>query len=232
MQQPNHVSTAARIEHDLENARRRLVDTSKEIGDLIAIGGNDKRLTVLRRERDEARNAVEEMEAGLAVSQRRDREAIASAAATSRAEQLAVFKTAMAGRERAMAKALDALGVFARAYADYSQATLTAMESIPSGTHAPQVAMGPLGGYGSSWSNCERMLLAELFRIAPERKDGIGRLIAPFAKAPLHSDTNHRTLPDAISEFRKADATVLAEIARQVSDLDKRAMIAAQKAAA
>jgi len=93
------------------------------------------------------------------------------------------------------------------------------------------VAMGPLGGLGASWSNCERLLLGELFRIAPDRADGTGRFIAPFAKAPLHSDLNHRSLPAAIDEFRKADAAVLAEIQRQVSDLDKRAMTAAQKAA-
>jgi hypothetical protein len=229
--QPNHVSTTAKIERGLEEARRRLVETSKEIGDLIARGGNDKRLAVLRRERDEARNAVEEMEAGLAVSQRLDREAVASAAAQSRSQQLSVFQKAMAGRLKAMTSALEALATFANAYGEYSQATLTAMESIPAGTIAPQIAMGPLGGYGASWSNCQRMLEAELFRIAPERADGIGRFIAPFAKAPLHSDSNHRALPNALDEFKRADQVVMAEISRQAAELDRRAMNAAKEAA-
>ena len=207
-----------------ETAILSLEEFEQKPGAAKALSQHRAKIEAVERQASELRQAVK-------LAEILDRQAIANAAAKSRGEQLAVFKAAMAGREKAMAKALDALAVFAVEYGAYSQATLTAMESIPAGTIAPMVAMGPLGGLGASWSNCERLLLGELFRIAPERADGTGRFIAPFARAPLHSDLNHRSLPPAIDEFRKADAAVLAEISRQVSDLDKRAMTAAQKAA-
>jgi hypothetical protein len=194
--------------------------------------GSEKAMASHRSKIEAAKKQVNDLRKATELAERLDREADAVAAAAMRASQLTVFEKAMAGRLQAMTSALEALTAFAIAYSAYSQATLTAMESIPAGTIAPQVAMGPLGAYGASWSNCSRMLEAELYRVAPERADGVGRLVAPLAKAPLHSDTNYKVLPKAIDEFRKADATVLAEIARQVSDLDKRAMTAAQKAAA
>ena len=207
-----------------ETAILSLEEFEQKPGAAKALSQHRAKIEAVERQASELRQAVK-------LAEILDRQAIANAAAKSRGEQLTLFKAAMAGREKAMAKALDALAVFAIEYGAYSQATLTAMESIPAGTIAPMVAMGPLGGLGASWSNCERLLLGELFRIAPDRADGTGRFIAPFAKAPLHSDLNHRSLPAAIDEFRKADAAVLAEIQRQVSDLDKRAMTAAQKAA-
>jgi len=205
-----------------ETAILSLEEFEQKPGAAKALSQHRAKIEAVERQASELRQAVK-------LAEILDRQAIANAAAKSRGEQLAVFKAAMAGREKAMAKALDALAVFAVEYGAYSQATLTAMESVPAGTIAPMVAMGPLGGLGASWSNCERLLLGELFRLAPERADGTGRFIAPFAKAPLHSDLNHRSLPSALDEFRKADAAVLAEISRQVSDLDKRAMSAATK---
>jgi hypothetical protein len=236
MQQPEAKPRAPAARAKLKQSEHVLADLEQETA-ILALeafegkAGAEKALASHRAKIEAAERQVSELRAATELAERLDREAVASASALSRAEQLAVFQKAMAGRETAMAKALTALAIFANAYGEYSQATLTAMESIPAGTIAPQIAMGPLGGYGASWSNCERMLLAELFRIAPERADGIGRFVAPFAKAPLHSDTNYRALPAALDEFKRADAVVLAEISRQASELDRRAMTAAQKGA-
>jgi hypothetical protein len=158
-----------------------------------------------------------------------DRQAIANAAAASRAEQLASFEAAQAGRLTAMRVALDALKVFADAYSDYSEKTLEAQISVPAGCVVPAIAMGELGSYGHVFGPCEKLILGELFRIAPPRKDGIGRFVFPAAKSPIHSDQNHKALPAAISEFQKANQAITDSIVGQVSQIDTREMSAATK---
>jgi hypothetical protein len=139
----------------------------------------------------------------------------------------------MASRQASLEKVLQAVATMVAAYADYSEATLQAAQSLPGGTTAPVINMGPANTYGASWGPCERLLLAEMYRLAPQRKDGAGRFVLPFANSsPLATTTNHNALPAAIDEFKRADGIVLAEIRSQVETLDKRAMNAAQKAAA
>jgi hypothetical protein len=189
--------------------------------------GAAKALASHRAKLEAASRQVSELRAATELAERLDREALATAAAASRHDQLAVFKTAMAGRERSMAKTLDALKAFALAYSEYSEATLTAQTSVPAGTVVPAIAMGELGSYGHVFGPCEKLILGELFRIAPTRRDGIGRFVAPFAKSPIHSDTDHGKLPSAISEFEKANAAVVQSIVGQVSQIDTREMTAA-----
>jgi hypothetical protein len=193
--------------------------------------GASKALAIHRSKIEAVERQAGELQSAVNLALRLDREAIANDAAKLRGEQLAVFKAAMAGREKAMAKALDALAIFVSSYAEFSEQTLAAAQAIPGGANAPLVNMGPNNVYGASWGTCERLLLAEMYRLAPLRKDGAGRFTVPFAPPPVHSNTDHTTLPSALDEFRKADAAVLAEIQRQVSELNQRAMIAAQKAA-
>jgi hypothetical protein len=189
--------------------------------------GASKALAQHRAKLEMAERQASELRAAVALADRLDREAVANASATSRHEQLASFEAAQAGRLTAMAKALDAVKVFANAYSDYSEKTLEAQISVPAGTTVPAIAMGELGSYGHVFGPCEKMILAELFRIAPERKDGIGRFLPPFVKSPIHSDTDHRKLPSAISEFEKANAAVTQSIIAQVSQIDTREMTAA-----
>ena len=180
-----------------------------------------------RAKLEAAERQVSELRAAVALAEILDRQAVASASSKSRAEQLASFEAAQAGRLTAMAKSLDALKVFANAYADYSEQTLLAQISVPAGCVVPTIACGELGSYGHVFGPCEKLILAELFRVAPERKDGIGRFLPPFVKSPIHSDTDYRKLPSAISEFEKANAAVTQSIVAQVSQIDTREMTAA-----
>jgi hypothetical protein len=108
----DHVSASARIERDLEEARRRLVEVSKEIGDLIARGSNDKRLTVLRRERDEARNAVDELVAAHAASVQIEAAAEADRQRVQREKDFSAFK---ATAEKWTQTGVELAGVLERA---------------------------------------------------------------------------------------------------------------------
>jgi hypothetical protein len=189
--------------------------------------GASKALAQHRAKLEMAERQASELRAAVQLAEKLDREAGASAAAKSRSEQLASFEAAQAGRLTAMRVALDALKVFANAYADYSEQTLLAQISVPAGCVVPAIAMGELGSYGHVFGPCEKMILAELFRVAPERKDGIGRFLPPFVKSPIHSDTDYRKLPSAISEFEKANAAVTQSIVAQVSQIDTREMTAA-----
>jgi hypothetical protein len=220
------LDVAARVLGELEQASAGIALEASE-----GKAGSEKLLASHRAKVESAQQQVSELRAAVALAERLDREAGAKASAASRSDQLASFKSAMAGRSKAMAKALDALAAFAIAYADYSEQTLSAQISVPAGCVVPTIAAGPLGSYGHVFGPCEKMILAELFRTAPERKDGIGRFLPPFAKSPIHSDTDHRKLPTAISEYEKANAAVTQSIIAQVSAIDAREMTAAQKAA-
>jgi hypothetical protein len=185
-----------------------------------ALAQHRAKLEMAERQASELRQAVE-------LAEKLDRQANASAAATSRADQLALFKAAMAGRSKAMARCLEALAAFSRAYAEYSEETLAAQIAVPAGCTIPAINMGILGSYGHSFGPCEKLILGELFRVAPDRRDGVGRFVPPFAKSPLHSDQNHKELPSALSEFQKANTAITQSIIAQCSQIDTREMTAA-----
>jgi hypothetical protein len=67
--------------------------------------------------------------------------------------------------------------------------------------------------------------LAELYRLAPERADGIGRFVLPFAK-PTSELLRHKpeAIPSGIDEFRAADKAIVSEIEAQVGALADREM--------
>jgi len=75
--------------------------------------GASKALCQHRAKLEMAERQASELRQAVKLAEILDREANANAAAKSRGEQLTLFKAAMAGREKAMAKALDALAVFA-----------------------------------------------------------------------------------------------------------------------
>jgi hypothetical protein len=235
--QPDAKPRAPAARAKLEQAQAVLADLEQQTAVLAleAIEGKagaEKVLAAHRSRIESAERQAREMRGAVVLAERLDREAVASDAAQTRAEQLAEFKNAQAGRVSAMAKVLDALSELAISYAEYSEATQAAQVAMPSGTHPATINMGPLGTYGHSFGPCSQMLLAELYRVAPERKDGIGRFILPFAKSPLHSSTNHKELPAAIDEFRKTTEIVTQDIQSQVEKLNANEMAVASKAAA
>jgi hypothetical protein len=87
------------------------------------------------------------------------------------------------------------------------------------------MAIGENGSYGAVFGPCERLILAELYRLAPEREDGIGRFILPFAKSPNVMLTGKPSaIRPGIDEMRDAHASIISDIARQIEKLDEAAM--------
>jgi hypothetical protein len=228
----NHIPRAPGAKLKLDVSARVLAELEQQTAVLALEAsegkpGSEKALASHRAKVEAAQRQVSELRAAVELAERLDREALASAAAASRNDQLAVFKAAQAGRSKAMAKCLALEAALAQAYAEYSEETLAAQLAVPAGTTVPAIAAGELGSYGHVFGPCEKMLLAELFRVAPERKDGIGRFVVPFAKSPIHSDTNHKALPAAIDEFNAANTAITQSIIAQVSQIDTREMTAA-----
>lgn len=193
--------------------------------------GAEKLLAGHRSKIELAERNVAELKRAVALAERLDREAGANSAAAMRREQLDAFKQPMAIRTQAMGSMLDALATFTKAYAEFAEATLAAQSSVPSGCNIPILAMGPLGAFGPVFGDAERLLAAELFRIAPSRKDGIGTFRTPFARMPLATSNDHGALPPALAEFTAANSQIIADIEKQIAALDSNALAKAKDAA-
>jgi hypothetical protein len=161
-----------------------------------------------------------------------DQKADATAASLMRAEQFSEFRKHMASREKAMAAVLEAAATMAEAYARFSEASLSAAVSVPTGTSIPVMTIGPDGLYGHAFGPCGQLILSELFRLGPERADGTGRFVMAFAKPTIEA-LRHKPsdIPPGTSEFRAAQQAIETDIEKQVSVLDQRAMATAKDAA-
>jgi hypothetical protein len=221
---------APAIAEKLEAARAMLAAHRGEMGQAVldaaeSVPGATKRLVDLRSQVSTASSAVTELEQALDLALRIDRQAAVSAATHMRSEQFGAFHDAMEQRETAMDRVLKAGAEMAAAYGEYSEATLRAASVIPSGTTVPPMAIGGDGAYGAAFGPCERLIQSELYRLAPERADGIGRFVLPFARPPSEQlRGNHPVIPAGIDELRAADAAILADISQQIENLDQAAM--------
>ena len=189
--------------------------------------GAEKALASHRAKTETAEQQVSELRRALALAERLDREAAANLGASLRREQMADFRQAMSAGDTAMAKVLAAAAEMAKAYGEYSEAALAAGIHTPTGTSVSAMAAGRNGMLGSVFGRCEQLILAELFRLAPQRAAGPGRWILPFAKSPMPFDDDHRKLAPCLDEFRAARAAVVADVENQVKALDDAAMSAA-----
>jgi hypothetical protein len=190
-----------------------------------------KRLAGLRDQIATAARDVTELERAHELAARLDRESSAASAASMRADQLEAFKSAMGACEETIGAVLEAAAAMASAYGKYSEATLSAQIAVPAGTVIPMMLVGPNGLYGHAFGPCERLILAELWRLGPERGDGIGRIVLPFAKSVSVLSTNHRALPPGIDEMRAANGAIVADIEAQVKKLNAEAVGASEVAA-
>ncbi|MBR0936693.1 hypothetical protein [Bradyrhizobium jicamae] len=222
----SQTSRAPAVAQKLETAISERAVLHREIGQAAldaaeGVRGADKRLADLRVKIAAADREVDELEKAHALALHLDRQKAATAVIDMRAEQMAEFTVRVQARDGAMAKVMEALAVVAKAYGEFSEATLAAQIAVPIGTTAPQVGMGKNGVLGPSFGPCEGLLLAELWRLGPARKDGVGRFVVPFAKAsPFMTSSDHRDLSAGIEEFRKADQVVMAEIEKQIERMN------------
>lgn len=181
----------------------------------------EKALAAHRSKIDAAQRSVSELLQAVGFAEKQDRLASAADMARIRAAQFAEFEAAMAERKQGMAKVLAAAAAMAEAYAEYSAASLRAQIAVPSGTTVPPMMMGPEGLYGPAWGPCERLVLAEIYRLAPARQDGAGRFVVPFAR-PLSETVrnNPGAIPAGLDEFTRADQVIVNDIARQIERLN------------
>jgi hypothetical protein len=225
---------AAGVAEKLEAARAALTAHNDEVAEVVLaaaenVPGAPKRLFDLRAKISTAEREVDELEKALALAAKIDRQAAVTAATQMRSEQLAEFKKQFATREKAMAAVLKAAAEMAAAYGEYSEATLRTLSAVPAGTVVPQMAIGSEGFAGPAFGPCERLILAEMYRLAPERADGIGRFVLPFAKPSLEFVRGKPgEIKPGIDELREADAAIVADIGRQIEKLDNHAMRAAE----
>lgn len=219
------------IAEKLEAARAILAAHNGEVAQTVLdaaenVPGATKRLCDLRANISTAELAVFELEKAHELAARIDRQSDVAAATRMRGEQLVEFKKAMTAREKAMARVLELFGEAAKEYGRYSEETLRAAVAVPSGTVAPPMMIGTTDGFaGNAFGPCERLILAELYRLAPEREDGVGRFVMPFAKPPNEQTRGQpAAIKPGIDELLAADKAIIADIAQQIENLDEAAM--------
>ncbi|MCW2218311.1 hypothetical protein M2232_001843 [Bradyrhizobium japonicum] len=218
----------------LETAQAELAALDAEVATLTLDDAEEKpgarkALTAHRSDMQTAERRVDELKRALALAEKFDRQAAALGATAMRAEQFAVLRKTFDTRETAMADVLKAAADMAKAFGAYSEASLKAVSVVPVGATVPQMAVGPDGAYGTVFGPCELLILAELWRLAPDRKDGTGRFILPFAKPVMEMTRNKpEAMPEGMAEFKAAHAALLANISEQIEHLNETTMRAAE----
>jgi hypothetical protein len=221
---------APAIAEKLEAAHAMLAAHRGEMGQAVldaaeSVPGATKRLVDLRSHVSTASSAVAELEQALDLALRIDRQTAVAAATQMRNEQLVEFKKQFAAREKAMAAVLKAAADMAASYGEYSELTLSTLAAVPSGTVVPVMTIGSEGFAGPAFGPCTRLILAELWRLAPDRADGIGRFVLEFAKpASVLVPGKPENIKPGIDELLAADQAIIADIVKQIEKLDEAAM--------
>jgi hypothetical protein len=222
---------APAIAEKLDAARAILAAHNGEVAQTVLdaaenVPGGTKRLCDLRANISTAELAVFELEKAYELAARIDRQADVAAATQMRDEQLVEFKKALTAREKSMGRVLELFGEAAKEYGKYSEWTLRAAVAVPSGTVVPPMMIGTTDGFaGNAFGPCERLILAELYRLAPEREDGAGRFVMPFARPPNEQTRGQpAAIKPGIDELLAADTAIIADIVTQIERLDEVAM--------
>ncbi|MEH2546657.1 hypothetical protein V1283_003302 [Bradyrhizobium sp. AZCC 2262] len=188
--------------------------------------GGAEKLAGHRAKIDSAKTAVDELRAAHRLAAKLDRQAVAAGAIAMRAEQMAAFKSYVSSREKAMKRSLDHAAEMARAFAEFSVLTEAMVGVLPTGTNFPTMTMGENGLSGNLLSSCEKLLLAEMYRLG-EASNG-RRAPLPFAKPQVVSLRDvPGEIPPGIEVLKVAHQAMLHDIEQQVSRLDSEQMDAA-----
>lgn len=220
----------------LEQAQKVLAELAADVASLAleaveGKSGGEKALAAHRAKIDVAERQVSELRLAVELSERLDREAAAVSAVMARSNQLADFTKRMSVREQKMAKLLELAAAMAVTFSEFCDLTLAAQMAAPAGTSIAPMTIGPNGLFGAAFGKCDGLLLAELWRLAPYRPGGTARFVLPFAKPMTVLNQNPAKQPCGMDEFRAANQAILADVARQISDLNSRAMTTASKVA-
>jgi hypothetical protein len=220
----------------LEAARTVLQDLERDVGHaaLEAAEGESgaaKRLADLRSKISAAEREVSELTRAHELAARLDRENIAASAISLRGSQFAAFRKHVAAREKHMAAALVHAGEMAKNYRQFMFESEAMVSVLPSGTAMPTLHMGVNGLSGNLLGSCDRLLLAEMYRLGAEQDaDGRRAPTLPFSR-PQTIDL--RDQPDRIRPgldvLQEAHDAMLREIEGQIARLDAKVMQAASE---
>ena len=190
------------------------------------VAGAEKALAAHRSRIEMAERQESEMRRAVALAERLDREAAAGSAVAMHAEQLAAFRNHVGSREKAMKRGLEHAAEMAKAFAEFTVMTEAMVGVLPSGTAFPVMAMGENGLSGNLLSSCEKLLLAEMFRLG-DASNG-RRAPIPFSKPQTVSmRDNPGEIPPGIEVLKAAHQAMLRDIEQQVAKLDAEIMNAA-----
>lgn len=224
---------APAVREKLECALGALVELEEQVAEYALDAAERKpgaadKLSGHRAKIAAAQTAADELRSALRLAEKLDRKNQVAAATRMRSEQLEVFTKEMTEREKAMDVVLKAGAEMAAAYGRYSEATLRVLAAVPVGTAVPMMSIGSEGFGGPAFGTLERLILAEFYRLAPERSDGVGRFVVPFAKPSSEQFRgNAGAIRPGIEELRDADAAIVADISKQIDKLNDEAMRAA-----
>jgi hypothetical protein len=187
--------------------------------------GSAERLAGLRQQITDAERDVAELERALTFAARADNEALALGAIAMRAEQLSAFKTHVTAREKFFAVALTHAAELARAYRAFLLESEGMVSVLPSGTFFPTLGIGELGLGGNLLGGCDKLLLAEMFRLgaAPDATGRVG--ILPFAKPTIMTQRGQPDkIPPSLDVLQEGHDALIKEIEAQVRRLDEKLM--------
>lgn len=223
---------APAVREKLECALGALAELEEQVAEfaLEAVerkSGAGENLAVHRAKIEAAKTGANELRAALRLAERLDRQAEASGAVRMRDEQFSALKQQFAAREKAAESVMKAVADLSAAYGRFSECSLNIASVMPSGTVLPTMSIGPNGIYGPALGPCGQLILGELWRIAPNRRDGTGRFVMPFVKPGLELMKDVAELPVGLDELRAADVAILANVSQQVESLNEAAMRAA-----
>ncbi|MGY4460890.1 hypothetical protein [Bradyrhizobium sp. LB13.1] len=188
-------------------------------------GAADK-LAGHRAKIEAANTAASELRGALRLARKLDRQADASAAIQMRDDQLSAFRSHVGSREGAMKRALEHAAEMAKAFAEFTVETEAMIGVLPSGTSFPTMTIGENGLSGNLLGSCEKLLLAEMYRLG-EARNGRRAPLA-FAKPQVISLRDvPEEIPPGIEVLKRAHQAMLQDIEQQVLRLDAAQMSAA-----
>ncbi len=224
----NFEARAPQVAVKLEAARSALQSLESEVGQAALEAtedqpGSDQRLAGLRQQITDAERSVAELKRAHQLAQLLDREALALGAIAMRAEQLAAFKKHVTAREKHFAVALSHAAELAKAFRQFLFESEGMVSVLPSGTAFPALAVGELGLGGNLLGGCDKLLLAEMFRLGavPDANGRIG--ILPFAKPTIMTQRGQPDkIPPSLEVLQEAHDALIREIEAQVQRLDEK----------
>jgi hypothetical protein len=202
---PPPIPLGPEVAQKLEAARRRLVAVNLEIGEIVAQpGSNDKRLAALRRDRDEARNVVDELEAAHAAALRKDAEAEAAHQVAAREQQFAAFKAVAEEWAQAGTELASALEKAAKLRVELGRLTEKMQQAFPTGVvpYAVDFKMVDIMVTGVAMPVALDIVLAGAMF-----KHGLPNAFLPGARAPIASMAyDQPAIEPAAAAFKRSGA--------------------------